>query len=106
MVLLVVTYLFFKRPVTTELLLIVGWAMLALTEINALYGMTVFSRKTALIFCGITAGAALASLVCYVLYYRLGNMAGYIDGMIPLVLAAVVFAGLAVMVTVWENAAG
>lgn len=38
--------------------------------------------------------AALASLVCYVLYYRLGALAGYIDGMLPLLIIAVVMAGL------------
>ncbi len=105
-VLLLVTYLFFKRPVTTELLLIVGWAMLALGEINALYGMEIFSRRTAVIFCGVTAAGVLASLVCYVLYYRLGNTAGYIDGIIPLILAAAVFGGLAAAIAVSENAAG
>lgn len=104
-ILLVITYLFFKRPVTTELLLIVGWAMLALTEINALYGMEIFSRKTAIIFCLITAVAVLISLICYIMYYRLSNMAGYVDGMIPLLLAAAVFGSLAVMITVSENAA-
>lgn len=102
-VLLIVTYVFFHRPVTTELLLIVGWAMLALAEINALYGMDVFSRKTAVIFCLITAAAVLGSLVCYVLYYRLGNTAGYIDGIVPLVLAAVVFGVLAAAIAVAEN---
>ena len=103
MVLLIVTYVFFHRPVTTELLLIVGWAMLALAEINALYGMDVFSRKTAVIFCLITAAAVLGSLVCYVLYYRLGNTAGYIDGIVPLVLAAAVFGVLAAAIAVAEN---
>lgn len=102
-VLLIVTYVFFHRPVTTELLLIVGWAMLALAEINALYGMDVFSRKTAVIFCLITAAAVLGSLVCYVLYYRLGNTAGYIDGIVPLVLAATVFGVLAAAIAVAEN---
>lgn len=102
-VLLIVTYVFFHRPVTTELLLIVGWAMLALAEINALYGMDVFSRKTAVIFCLITAAAVLGSLVCYVLYYRLGNTAGYIDGIVPLVLAAAVFGVLAAAIAVAEN---
>lgn len=105
-VLLLVTYLFFKRPVTTELLLIVGWAMLALAEINALYGMEVFAKKAAVIFCIVAAAAVLASLFCYVLYYRLGNTAGYIDGIIPLILAAAVFGGMAAAIAVSENAAG
>ena len=38
--------------------------------------------------------AALISLICYVLYYNLGNTAGYIDGMIPLLMVALVMSGL------------
>lgn len=31
---------------------------------------------------------AILSLICYVLYYGLDSRAGYVDGMIPLILAA------------------
>ena len=42
--LLAATRLLFHRPATTELLLIVGWAVLALAEISALYGAGRFSH--------------------------------------------------------------
>jgi hypothetical protein len=79
-----------------ELFLIVGWAMLALAVINALFGSGLFSRGTSLAFVFVIAAAAAASLVCYVLYYRLGDMAGYITGMAPLLAMAVFSAVLAI----------
>lgn len=94
LILLAVTLLLFKRPVTTELFLIVGWAMLALSEVNTLYGAGRFSHGTAVIFAAVIGLATLVSLVCYVLYYRLGDRAGYLDGMIPLLAAALVMAGI------------
>jgi len=93
-VLLAVTLLVFHRPVTTELFLIVGWAMLTLSEISTLYGTGRFSRGSAMGFTAVTAAAALVSLVCYVLYYNLKGTAGYYDGAVPLAAAAVVMAGL------------
>jgi hypothetical protein len=92
--LLAVTRLLWKRPVTTELLLIVGWTMLALSEINTLYGTGRFSLRSAVLFAVVIGTAALISLVCYVLYYNLGSRAGYFDGMVPLLLVALVAAGI------------
>lgn len=100
LILLAVTRLFFQRQVTTELLLIVGWTVLALAEINKLYGVGCFSHGLAVIFVAVTVAAALISLVCYVLYYRLGDHAGYFDGMIPLFMAALVMAGISVAMVV------
>lgn len=91
-----VTYLIFKRPVTTELFLIVGWAALALSEINALYGIGKFSHPLSLVFLVVIGTATLISLVCYVLYYNLRDYAGYFDGMVPLCMAALVMAGISV----------
>ena len=103
-VLLAVTLLVFHRPVTTELFLIVGWAMLTLSEISTLYGTGRFSRGSAMGFTAVTAAAALVSLVCYVLYYNLKGTAGYYDGAVPLAAAAVVMAGLcAAMVTGYDH---
>lgn len=96
LILLAVTALLFKRQVTTELFLIVGWAVLALSEINVLYGMGLFSHRQALIFAVVIGIAALISLVCYLLYYNLGNRAGYFDGMVPLFMVALVTAGISV----------
>lgn len=99
-ILLVITYLFFKRPVTTELFLIVGWAMLALSEINVLYGIGRFSHTLAVIFAVIIAAAALISLICYVLYFNLDDHAGYFDGMVPLLMVALVMGGISVAMVV------
>lgn len=96
LILLAVTVLLFKRQVTTELFLIVGWAMLALSEINALYGLGRFSHRPAVVFAVVIGVAALISLVCYVLYYKLGDRAGYFDGMIPLLAVALVTAGISI----------
>ncbi len=100
LILLAVTRLLFQRQVTTELFLIVGWAVLALSEINALYGTGRFSYRLAVVFAVVVVVAAVISLVCYVLYYKLGGRAGYIDGMIPLSAAALVMAGLSVAMVV------
>lgn len=96
LILLAVTNLLFKRQVTTELLLIVGWAVLALSEINVLYGMGRFSHGLALIFAVVIGAAVLISVVCYVMYYNLGAQAGYFDGMIPLLSAALIMSGISV----------
>jgi hypothetical protein len=100
LILLAVTYLLFKRPVTTELFLIVGWAVLALSEINTLYGVNRFSYRLAVIFAIVIGIAAFVSLVCYVLYYNLGDRAGYFDGMVPLLMAALVMSGFSVAMVV------
>lgn len=93
-ILFAITRMLLKRPVTTELFLIVGWAVLALSEINALYGTGRFSHGLAVALAVVVGIAALISLICYVLYYNLGNTAGYIDGMIPLLMVALVMSGL------------
>ncbi|MCL2771730.1 MAG: hypothetical protein FWD71_00130 [Oscillospiraceae bacterium] len=87
-ILLYVTVSLFKRPATSELLLIIGWGALMLAEINALFGSGLFSHRQSVVFVVIICAAVVISLVCYILYFRLGSRAGYIDGMIPLVLAA------------------
>lgn len=99
-ILLAVTRLLFKRSVTTELFLIVGWAALALSEINILYGIGRFSHGMAVGFAVVIGITALISLICYVLYYNLGNRAGYFDGMIPLLMVALVAAGISVAIIV------
>lgn len=96
LVLLAISSLVFRRQVTTELMLIVGWAMLVLSEINALYGAGRFGIQTARIFSIGAVIAAVICLICYMLYYRLPEQAGYIDGMIPLILEAFFMAGICV----------
>ena len=94
--LLAVTVLIFKRPVTTELILIVGWGMLAMAEISALYGFGRFSLRTAWVFIALTAIAAVISLICYTLYYKLDSRAGYLDGCVPLIMAGLIMAGISI----------
>ncbi len=77
------------RQVTTELFLIVGWAALMIMELDTLYGLGEFRQTTAILFMVVIVAAAAVSLVCYLLYYNLDAVKGYIDGIIPLGLAGV-----------------
>ncbi|MCC8014612.1 MAG: hypothetical protein LIO87_05405 [Eubacterium sp.] len=52
-----------KRQVTTEMFLIVGWAVLMLSELNALYAEGQFSKFTAVAFIIITAAAAVPAVI-------------------------------------------
>ena len=95
LILLAATVWILKRPMTTELILIVGWGMLALAEIIALFGSGLFSHKMSVGFILIIGAVIAISLLCYVLYYRLAdNRDRYIDGMIPLILAALTMSGI------------
>jgi hypothetical protein len=89
-VLLVVTYKLFDRPVTTELLLIVGWAALEVNVIGAL-AATEPSAPLAPLAAAIAAGFVI-SLVCYTLYYRLEGMPSFVDGCVPLAIVGVIAA--------------
>ncbi len=95
-ILLIVTRKLMGRPVTTELLLIVGWTVITFLELNALYGLGEYSKAAAVIFMIITVVAAVVGLICYLLYYGLDAKTGYIDGMIPLILIAVMMAVISV----------
>lgn len=98
-VLLAVTNMAFHRQVTTELFLIVGWTGIALLEANALYELQALSRSgTIALFVGILL-AAVISMVCYLLYYGLDPLPGYIDGMIPLILVAIFMLLMAILTT-------
>ena len=89
-ILLAVTVFLLKRPVTSELFLIVGWGVLASTEINALFRSGLFPHRLSIALLVLICAALVVSLVCYILYYRLGGLASYIDGMVPLLLVALV----------------
>lgn len=95
-----ITLFLFNRPVTVELFLIVGWTVLALSVVNALYGSWIFSRETSVVFAIIIGIAATVSLLCYIFYYRLGSDAGYIAGMVPLLLRGAVSAALSIRMAV------
>ncbi len=96
-VLLLVTGLALHRQVTTELILIVGWTVLAFYEINAVYGLGIIARGAAVaLFIAAVITAAL-SMICYMLYYGLESRTGYFDGMVPLILIAAFMAVMAVL---------
>jgi len=83
------TYLLFKRPVTTELFLIVGFAALELSVVHTLYATGTMGMAWLIALLVLLAVIEVASLVGYVLYYNLDGMSGYIDGMVPLAAGAV-----------------
>lgn len=89
--------LVFHRQLTTELFLIVGWAVLELCTLNALFCTGNFTSAVAIGLAVIVIAAAAASLVCYMLYYGLEGRKGWIDGMIPLITAGAVMALIMVM---------
>ena len=84
-ILLAATWKIMKRPVTTELILIVGWTALASSEVSVLYGTGAYSWLAAVIFTAVILALAVISLICYLLYYNLDRMKGYVCGMIPLI---------------------
>lgn len=85
LLLAVFTVKVFARPVTTELILFVAWAALEFAVINTLYGAGAWPIPATFALAALVAVVLAASLVCYVLYYRLGPMPSFIDGAIPLV---------------------
>lgn len=87
--LLAITSLLMKRQVTTELILIVGWGVLELSVINALYGSGQFSLTLSVVLAIVLIVAVVVFLVCYLQFYKLEDTAGWIDGMIPLATGAV-----------------
>ncbi|MCD7982282.1 MAG: hypothetical protein LUF32_08240 [Clostridiales bacterium] len=97
-VLLVATRLLLNRQVTTELFLIVGWTVLMFLEVNALFAQGQYSRAAVIVMLVITVIAAAVSLVCYLLYYNLNSVRGYVDGMVPLLIIAVMMFAVTVSV--------
>lgn len=78
--------LLLKRPVTSELFLIVGWAVLAVCEAGAFFGFGVLGRPAAIACVFAVILLALISFACYLLYYKLDSVRGWIDGMVPLII--------------------
>ncbi len=94
------TWLILKRPVTTELILIVAWTALTLAEVNMLYGTGRFPLRMSCGLMSVTVLFALIDMAAYVLYYQLDAVTGYIDGMIPLILAAVMMGAISVKMVI------
>ncbi len=87
--LLTVTTLFIGRMVTSELIIMTGWATLMFIELSALYGTGRFGLPVTVIFLILVVLALAISVVCYVLFYNLDPVSAYIDGTIPLALGFV-----------------
>jgi hypothetical protein len=83
-VLLPVTSIAFHRIVTSELMLMHVWAALELSAVAVLYGTGRFGAGRAAALAALVGIAAVAGLICYVLYYRQDETARYWIGMIPL----------------------
>lgn len=87
-VLLTGTVKLFKRPVTTELLLFTAWAVLELG---------VLAAPVAIALGALAVAVLLASLACYLLYYRLEPRRAYAAGAVPLAAVGLFAAAMAVV---------
>ena len=99
-VILALTWWLFDRPLTSELFLIVGWTALVLAELSALYGTGSLSHPLVWAFIAIVTIVFLICLVCYVLYFKLDPTWSFYDGMVPLILTALVMAAISVAMLV------
>lgn len=95
MLLLVLTNVFMHRQVTTELMLIVFWVCMEICACDALFSAGFVSRGAFVVLTLIVLIAALVSMLCYLKYYDLEPMKAFYDGMVPLILFAVVMLGIA-----------
>lgn len=73
------------RPVTTELVLIVGWTVLEIELLNHLNGAGVLGDRGFMYSGLIIAAAFLLSIILYVLYYRLEENTAFYAAMVPLI---------------------
>ncbi len=89
LILMTVTTLFFGRIVTSELIIMTGWATLMFAELSALYGAGRFGLAVTVTLLILIVLALAISVVCYVLFYNLDVVRAYIDGTIPLALGLV-----------------
>lgn len=84
------TGLVFHRPVTTELVLIVGWTVLELVTLNILYGTGRFRRREVLALIILVLAAFGINMILYVLYYRMDEWKAYYAAAVPLALDGIV----------------
>ena len=97
-VLLLVTKVCFQRVVTTELILIVGWAVLEIVVITRLDAAGLLGRSGFFVLCLVVAVAVIISMVLYVAYYRMEEMKAFYAAMVPLITEAVAMIILIAMV--------
>ena len=96
--LLLITKLCFQRVVTTELLLIVGWAVLEAVVITRLEAAGLLGGNSFITMCIVIAAAVVISMVLYVAYYRMEEMKAFYAAMVPLITEAVSMVVLLAMV--------
>lgn len=89
-ILLFLTGHFMHRQVTTELFLIVGWAVLELCVLCSVYRAAALPFLPVLILVVILMIAAVIGMICYLAYYQLPEKVAFFDGMVPLILFGVV----------------
>ena len=94
--LLLFTRYVFQRPVTTELILIVGWTALEVGVVNRLYAAGNLSGRGFAVLCAVIAPAFAVSMALYVAYYRMEEMKAFYAAMLPLVTEAAAMAVLSV----------
>lgn len=70
--------------------------MISLQEINILYGLGTYSHTGVIIFMIITVVVTIISLVCYILYYNLNKLVGYVDGMVPLIMVGIIMISISI----------
>ena len=97
---LLITKLCFKRIVTTELMLIIGWAVLEMVVICRLEAAGFLGGGRFACMCIVIAAAVMVSLILYVAYYRMEEMKAFFAAMVPLATEAAAMVILIVMVLI------
>ena len=80
----------FHRQVTSELMIIVVWMVLELCALNHWYRYGALQQMAVVMLAILVVLTAIASLICYLQYYRVEYEQGYLIGSIPLVLTGAV----------------
>ena len=96
--LLLITRTVFHRVVTTELILIVLWAVLETAVINKLNAGGFLSDKLFLFMAIVIIAVFILDIVLYVAYYRMEEMRAFYAAMVPLIAAAVTSGMLVILV--------
>jgi hypothetical protein len=91
-ILLIITKQMFNRVVTSELLIMILWAAFEIAAGNVLAGNGSLGTPATIALMILIAAATCAGLVCYILYYRLDGVAGFLDGLIPIAVDGLVVA--------------
>ena len=95
-IMLLLTNFLMHRQVTTELMLIVFWVCMEICACGALCGEGAFGSKAFALLIMIVVAASAAGMICYLKYYDLEPMTAFYDGMVPLILFALVMIGISV----------